>query len=317
MTNRSLEFSVVVFRDGARVGSQPLHLGPCIEDALFRGVLGGHIPNYGSMPNADVVPRWKEEAEGTVAALEVCCGDAPPRGYERTVFAPQVRAFVEGLTEGKQLQKGDVVSWEVIARASSKGGGDRVGPRLRRSPYPLTERRLAHVPPGVFEVEIAKSLLEELRQQVVEAGAVECAGLLVGRVFHDPARSAGAVQAIGSVEMKAGRKGASSAHFALDPDSFLAARDQAARRNDGAIPVGWFHSHPPCSACKENPGCRATTVFFSNPDIRVHMSAFSAPYMIALVAGKVAELPATQPGFRLFAWQNGLVTESELRAIDE
>jgi hypothetical protein len=35
--------------------------------------------------------------------------------------------------------------------------------------------------------------------------------------------------------------------------------------------------------------------------------------MVALVAGKVSHLPASQPGFRLYGWQNGLVSEVELQ----
>ncbi len=311
-----LEFLIVVSRDGAPVGSEPVSLGPCTEDALFLGILEGRLPNDGSLPRFGVLPRWKDEEQGTVAALELSCDGAPARSYERSVFTPQAEVLIAALLAENRLAKEDVVDWEVVARKRSGGSSARFSVRLRRSPYPLTETKLAHTPSGAVSVGVTAAVLDGIRSKVVEAGAVECAGLLVGRVLHDPGRSAAAVQALGSVDMKPGREGASRSHFALGPDSFLGVQREATSRDDGMVAVGWWHSHPPCEGCHENPSCRASTVFFSSQDVRVHMSAFGAPYMVALVAGKVSQLPATQPGFRLYAWQNGLVAERELEGID-
>lgn len=316
MSGQAFEFSVVVSRDGEPVGSGLVSLGPCIEDALFHGVLSGGIPNDGTVPPFEILPRWKNEQDRSIEALALSFEGIPVRSYERRMFEAQARGVITALLVEKRLRKEDLVRWEVIAREPS--ASPRAGPtvRLRRSPYPLVQRALTHVPPDSFAIEIEASALAEIRRKVVEAGTVECAGLLVGEVFHDSVRRAGALHAGRSVDMKVGHGGASIRHFALDPGSFLSARDELAASGDGEVPVGWYHSHPQCAACEESSKCPASTVFLSTDDITVHMTAFSAPYMVALVAGKVPDLPATQPGFRLYSWQRGLVAEHALHDVE-
>jgi hypothetical protein len=112
------------------------------------------------------------------------------------------------------------------------------------------------------------------------------------------------------VAVPAGQGGASGAHFAFGAESFAAARRALA---EGPLAcVGWYHSHPPCARCPENPGCAADFVFFSAADVQVHATAFPAGYMVALVAGKVRARPATDPGFRLYCWSEGAIGEVPL-----
>ena len=73
--------------------------------------------------------------------------------------------------------------------------------------------------------------------------------------------------------------------------------------------------HPPCEACPANPACESDTRFFSADDVEVHTSAFASPYMIALVVGKVATAPATEPGFSLYGWRDALVKQIEYRVV--
>ena len=78
-----------------------------------------------------------------------------------------------------------------------------------------------------------------------------------------------------------------------------------------------MHSHPSCPACTEpeNAGCSAQTLFFSADDKLVHAAAFSSAHLVALVAGKVREAPATRPGFGLFGWSEGRIVERPFRLV--
>jgi proteasome lid subunit RPN8/RPN11 len=152
-------------------------------------------------------------------------------------------------------------------------------------------------------------VLREIRDTLARAGSVERAGLLLGFLCHDVRREAAVLRVTHSIPLEAGSRGASEAHFSLDPSSFAAAKRAVERSGAGAVPVGWVHSHPPCKQCSENRACQAETVFFSAADVDVHASAFPSPYMIALVAGKLRDLPADVPGYRLYGWERGRVVE--------
>jgi hypothetical protein len=162
-------------------------------------------------------------------------------------------------------------------------------------------------------VELEAALLDRLRLEFCQAGAVERAWLLVGSVDHDPERGAASVRGLTAVNVEMGRGGASQTHFAFEPGPFVEARERALNDFDDLIPIGWAHSHPPCENCPAIPACGSDTRFFSAADVEVHTSAFASPYMIALVVGKVATAPATEPGFHLYGWREALVKKIQYR----
>jgi proteasome lid subunit RPN8/RPN11 len=313
MAREPLEFFIEVRRDGVLVESAAASLAPCFEDALFRGVLEGWIPNDGRMPAFDVSPQWKDAQPPIVAGLSLLQEGASARSYGRQVFAAQAGALIAGLVDAKQLSHGESVEWEVVARPPPRAATPRFSTRVHRTPYPFQETSLPDLPRGSFDIEIGADVLDAIRQQVLSSGAVECAGLLVGHLRRDPERGAGTLEVVGAVEVSAGAGGASSHHFAFGVDSFISARRATENRTDGAITVGWMHSHPACAACPKHPSCGMQTVFFSHRDVVVHSSGFPSAYMLALVVGKVSERPATEPGFRLYGWDEGRVAERSYR----
>ena len=141
------------------------------------------------------------------------------------------------------------------------------------------------------------------------AGTLECAGLLTGRLLHDPKRRSGLLRVEGCVDLAAGSGGRSGSHFSLSPDSFLAGLEALHARGDGGVLAGWHHTHPACAACPRHTECRTNTVFFSAKDVAVHMTAFARAHNVGLVGGKVADQPADRPGFRLYGWHRARVIE--------
>jgi proteasome lid subunit RPN8/RPN11 len=315
---------IEVRREGVIVGSRLASVAPCQEDALFGSILSGSVPNDGSLPSLAIAPTWSEEPDppmGTgalqsaeITGVELRMVGSAPRRYGKQVFAAQARDLIETLILEGTLPLDAKVEWSLV-----EGPGDEPPPahfavRVSREPLPLSPARLPRTAKGEISAELDASMLDGLRREFCQAGAVERAWLLVGSVDHDPERGAAAIQAVTAVPVEMGRGGASRTHFAFEPGAFVEARERAKREFDDLVPIGWAHSHPPCEACPANPACQSDTRFFSEADIEVHSSAFASPYMIALVVGKVATAPATEPGFHLYGWRQALVSKIDYRA---
>lgn len=312
---------IEVRREGVLVGSQPASVAPCEEDALFEGILSGRIANDGTLPSFAVAPTWSAEpnppmapgdaASATITGVELRAGDGTTRRYGKQVFASQASALIAALVAQGKLTAGAGVEWDLVEGADDTLAA-RFGVRVSRKPLPLSPARLPQVAAGEVAVEFDPALLDRLRREFCRARA-ERAWLLVGSVDHDSERGAAAIHALAAVDVEMGRGGASRSHFAFEPGLFVAARERALREFDGLVPIGWAHSHPACEACPANPACASDTRFFSADDVEVHTSVFASPFMIALVVGKVATAPASEPGFSLFGWRDALIEQIEYR----
>ena len=82
-----------------------------MEDALFREVLAGRLPNDGVVPEFETVPLWDDSERGALSSLELTLNKTPVGRYEREVFAPQARALICGLLSEGQLHQDDRVRW--------------------------------------------------------------------------------------------------------------------------------------------------------------------------------------------------------------
>jgi len=311
-----VEFIAEVRRDGSPVGSGPVSPASCFEDAFFYGVLAGRYANDGRMPDFAVVPSFEDSTPPRVAGLTLYLGEAPAGTYDSEVFVPQARALIQDLVREGRVEPGTKLEWSVAAREPSSAGR-RFSARVSRSPYPFWPEALPELEPGSLAVEIEAAVLEALRAEVVAAGAVERAALLVGRLLHDADRGAVLIRVTAKIDVEVGPGGASRAHFAFGPTSFLSARRRAQRRRDGTVVVGWGHTHPPCQHCVDTPSCAVETICFSADDEEVHSSAFPSSYMLGLVAGKLGHLPATRPGFRLYGWEGGRLAECSFAVSGE
>jgi proteasome lid subunit RPN8/RPN11 len=305
-------FAIEILRDDAVLASVPASTAACIEDACFRAVLGGRVANDGRFPALTVTPVWTGAGPPEVAAVEVVGLPGAPAVYDLGVFAARARLLLAELVRDGQLESAAGAAWRVTATVATAEPRPRFRACTTRGPYPLAPAALPDVAPDTLAVTLDAAVLREVRAAVVEAGATECAGLLTGRLLHDAARAAARLEVTGQVPVPAGAGGASWTHFAFGPNTFAAARAALAGRTDGTIAAGWHHSHPPCAECPRHPDCTNDRVFLSADDCAVHASAFSAPYLVALVAGKVRDRPARDPGFRLYGWSGGTVAEVKL-----
>ncbi len=324
-SNNRTSMYIEVRSEGVLVGSRLASVAPCQEDALFEDVLSGRVPNDGRLPTFAVAPTWSGEpnppagpvapgvsASREITGVELRSGAAPPRRYGKEVFTAQARALSDTLVAQGKLASEAVMEWSLVERVDD-APASHFSVRVSRKPLPLSPARLPQLEAGEVAVELEPALLDRLRIEFCQAGAVERAWLLVGSVDHDSERGAAAVRGVTAVSVEIGRGGASLTHFAFEPGPFVEARERALNDFDDLIPIGWAHSHPACENCPANPACRSDTRFFSAADVEVHTSAFASPYMIALVVGKVATAPATEPGFHLYGWREALVKKIQYR----
>ncbi|MEE8556331.1 MAG: Mov34/MPN/PAD-1 family protein [Myxococcota bacterium] len=314
MTAQPFELQIEVRREDVLIDSTPATLAACSEDVRFRAVLEGRSPNDGRIPDYEVIPHFTSEGPPAVTELSLMHKGQCLGRYDREVWAAQARAQIHALVEAQRLCRGDTVQWKIVARPDPSRPS-RFAARVQLAPYPFEDRALPDAVGGTVSAEVHAPLLDEIRRRVVESSTVEIGGFLLGRLLRDPARGVGRIEVVDWLESPAGESGASSVHFSFGPRSFLAARERARRRDEGI--VGWFHSHPSCPACgePENAGCQTHTLFFSADDKLVHAAGFSSAHMVALVAGKVREAPATRPEFGLYGWSEGRIVERPFRLI--
>jgi hypothetical protein len=317
MIEEPCTFSIEVRRaDGTLAGACDASLSSCVEDAWFRGVQGGLLPNGGERPALRVRPTWLEAQRPMVAGLALALGDAPLRHYPRQVFWNEARSLIQRLVDDARIAEGEKVRWDVIAREGEAGSDRACGPPSR-APFPLEPAELPEAAPGSSTVSVDVGVLRRLRDRIRASGTLEDAELLVGRLLHDEKRDAVELRVVDALPLEVGRDGRSSTHFSFDPVALVAARRRASERADGALACGWHHNHNPCEGCWQHLECKVDWVFFSGDDLDVQAALFSSPHMVALVGGKRGELPATRPGFRLYGWRDGRVVERPFRVTGE
>ncbi len=307
-------FSVGVHRRGALLRAAPASTAACLEDALWHGVLSGELRN-GDLPEMAVEPVWAEGGPPSVAGVRVVRSGGASREYGLHVFEDRAHGLIRDLLKAQVLRADDVVEWAVAGMIEPALPAPRFRARASRAPFPLRPGRLDDVRSGTFAVAIERDVLAAIRDRVLGAAPVECAGVLAGTLVHDRGRGAARLEITGQVAVDAGERGASMTHFAFGANSFAAARRTIAEMGEGTVAAGWWHSHPPCADCPRNPSCRAETIFFSADDAQVHAAAFPAAYAVALVAGKLRGRPATDPGIALYAWSGAAVEEVPLRRL--
>ena len=96
LVTETQELAIEVRRAGEPVGSEPAGLAALAEDALFRGIVEGSIPNDGALPDFVVEPHRAPDAR-TVTGLTLWRAGAPAGEYGTEVVEEQARTLVATL----------------------------------------------------------------------------------------------------------------------------------------------------------------------------------------------------------------------------
>jgi hypothetical protein len=304
------DFQIEVRSRGTLVGRTPASLAACREDVLFREIVSGRHPNDGSEPTVRLSPVWDDDPPA-VRAVDLAVGGESTR-YEKNVFASQATGCVADLLRARLIDADTPVEWRVVA-AEQDPTPRKLRAQVSRTPLPIEIGPVPQVDDGCLLAEIDEPLLDELRAEYSVAGRIERAWLLSGRVRTEPARAATSVYVREAVPVETHEDGASESHFHFEPSALVRARNIARERHPGSIGVGWLHTHPACEACAATPACEVDLRFFSAPDVEVHTTAFSSPFMIGLVIAKAGDKSVAEPGVRAYGWSGARVREVPLR----
>jgi hypothetical protein len=315
MSSRPHQF-FLVFRDHAGViHEEELDFNVLIHDVTFSAVCTGQLPNDGRWEPVRVEPDRRGE---TVESVTVHVAGAR-RTYGRTIFDDRADEILR--TKGAEwLTKanGADVSWDVEIRSTDTGArrnGTRVS--IRRQAYPFVQKGPSGLmdhrpegPAGEVSVRVAADLVEELRAESANSLDRERADFLVGHLSLSNNGHA-IVSLVDRIPAEIDTDG-SLVHFSFSPRTFQAAQQEIERRGTDQVILGHHHNHPPACGHKclmTIPACSTSNVFFSIDDRIVHRSAFSRPYMVALVSGKGAERRADDPVMKAYGWRRGRIGE--------
>jgi len=308
----------LVFRDQSEViHEEELDLNALINDVTFAAVCKGELANDGRWEPIRVEP---ELIDGVVAGVTVNVAGSS-RTYSRAVMKDRANEILQ--TRGEALLRTATetnVSWDVEVRSSetdARRNAKRVS--IRRQAYPLVRPDPAgladqnserHV--ETMTVRVAADLVEELRNESANSLDRERADFLVGHLVladngHVVVSLVDRIPAVTETE-------GSLVHVSFAPRTFQAAQQELEQRGTDQVILGHHHNHPPMCGRKclmTIPACSTDNVFFSVDDRVVHRSAFSRPYMVALVSGKGAERRADDPVMKAYGWQRGRICEKE------
>jgi proteasome lid subunit RPN8/RPN11 len=322
--------AVVADAAGALVHRQAVDdLQPIVEDMRFAAVRTGVLPNDGRRCRITLTPIWSERGAPRVAVISAQLG-AVRKAYGPAMAADLLRAAaLEQAPIAAALEhEGARLEWWLEAHPREEHAEHHVTRftmTTRQRPLPLVEGPLrvfglsddlvTYADP--VAIAIQGSVLGAVREETSRNLDVERADILLGHVVLDEARR---IAVVVTDRIPAVRETtASREHFAFSPLTFEAARRAVAARPDGAVVVGWAHTHPPpCGGdcLRTVPPCRNDTLFLSAPaDRRVHRACFSMPYMLALVSGKAAGRRASDPEVRAWGWRDAAIVAREFIVI--
>jgi hypothetical protein len=318
MSGQRNRFFLVVSGESGVLHDEELDFNSLIHDVVFSAVCNGRLANDGRWEPVTMEPEW---AENKLAAVTVNVA-GQSRRYGRAVFGDRVMEVLRTrqLLSDQRLDDQAQWSWHVEVRTSDvESRTDKRRASIRHQAYPIMQRALIErnehrdARPEAPAVLVSADLLRELREESSSSLDRERGDFLTGHLVQEPGGQV-AVVLRSRIPADTDTEG-SLIHFSFSPRTFQAAQRQIEQRATEEVILGWHHNHPPpCgrTCLMTIPACRTDNVLFSVDDRVVHRSAFSRPYMVALVSGKGAERRADDPVVHAYGWHQGRICEKEL-----
>jgi proteasome lid subunit RPN8/RPN11 len=302
------------------------------DDARFSGICAGQLPPTCVALTAHLRPLWHQAGADPALlgfAIDVCCAcdgrqHTFTKSYGMASLQRHIRTAVQPQRDSGQRRLEAVNARLYAFRKSPVAAhGRRLHSVPEVLPLPFVSQPLTALRPDVpavdaastpFGVLVSAGLLREITAETLRSIGTEQAGILVGRLCHDPQQQRGFLHVTAQVlaDTQVTREAAA---FHFRPETFLAAQRMINLRGQGEIAVGWWHSHAWCQPCLSAVDCRANTLFFSDQDCQVHETAFTQPYMVALVVGKAASKPMREPQVQMYGWHDGAIMSRDFVAL--
>jgi proteasome lid subunit RPN8/RPN11 len=167
-----------------------------------------------------------------------------------------------------------------------------------------------------FEVFIPAHVLEEASALTAAAGDVETGGILIGHIERDPQGPDVFVEITALIQARHTVGAATKLTFTSD--TWTDVRGAVALRHRDEQVLGWYHSHPQDTWCRERgcppdqqQRCTAADGFFSDDDLALHRTMFPRAFTVALVMTR--SIKGVMP--RLFGWRAGAFVPRGYRVL--
>ena len=339
MPNDEFRYAVELFKeDGASLGRAPLlpDWAPVREWAWFDALRVGRRVLDTTVDAGRVGPVWHETlGEPYVSGFRIDLrdeqGDEHVARITSAYFSRQAGLLSLQLQERGILQAGDKYVYAVIAFPGTVSDEETPPSSLAvRSTAPAlavndavleTYRERAtsqgEAIDGDFPVFVPAGVLDEMRAKTASAGDVETGGMLIGHVRRDPVDGDAFVEVTAQVPARG--VVAESTSLTFTPETWRHTRASIDLRGRGEMMVGWWHSHPVKTWCRDCPpekrrACPLLVDYFSDQDRLLHRTVFPAAYSVALV---VNELAADTRTLSMFGWREGVLHQRGFHVLDE
>jgi hypothetical protein len=299
---------------------------PAVEYAHFAGIRAGALPAATVPPPSRTEPIWDPGsgppfATGVRVAVDAdsvmpFTADVPTAYFNAAARDASAEYVKDGRLQAGQTFRYRLTAFPVDTPAVEAPARD-CGLEVEAVPQPLAildtpiEQFLDEaLPVGQDDPEdmpvfVPHRLLEETRHLVREANDVETGGVLLGRLHRDTTRRDVLYVEL-TAQLPARHTRGEATKLTFTPDTWAAARDALALRNDGESIQGWWHAHPDwCKNCdpdRQNV-CPLRGIFFSADDVAVQRAVFPRAYHLGLLLSNrpAGIIPA------LFGWRWGSV----------
>jgi proteasome lid subunit RPN8/RPN11 len=163
------------------------------------------------------------------------------------------------------------------------------------------------VEPGSDQPRLAlpRQVLAEVTDCTRGTPGVETGGILIGHLRWDPEARDLFVEVTAQIHARWAVGTETRLHFSAA--NWTEVRSIVALRKQGESVLGWWHSHPVASWCRQCPEerqrvCPLQAGFLSEEDSTLHRACFPRAYTAALVCSDVAD---GEVRFAMFGWHGG------------
>lgn len=285
---------------------------------------------------ASILPVWSERlgepyCEGYAVSIDRS-GDLP-LDYQFPIsdFRGLAAAVASSFVADNRLREGELYTYSLAAYPDAKAEPQATGlavtnksPMIPVRPAALAEFMQRAVPqgaiaPGDLPVFVAPAVLEQAAAQTHGREGTETGGILIGTLRRDPVSNEIFVEV--TAQIPAEYTEGSNVKLTFKPETWAAADAALKLRGGGEVFLGYWHSHPVRTWCKQKEcsleaqrKCKLARDFFSEDDVAVMRAAFPSAYCVAIVANDTAFADLT---FSMFGNREGRMQSRGFYVLEE
>ncbi len=286
--------------------------------------------------SASILPVWSERlgepyCEGYKVSINRRGEMALDYQFPIADFRGLAAAAASNFVAQKRLREGQLYTYSLVAYLDPKTEVQASGLLVTNKSPIITVRPAAlagfmqratpngAVAPGDIPVFVASPVLEQAAAQTRSREGTETGGILIGTLRCDAVSNEIFVEV--TAQIPAEYTEGSNVKLTFKPETWAAADASLKLRGCAEVFLGYWHSHPVRTWCKEKEcsleaqkKCKLARDFFSEDDVAVMRAAFPSAYCVAIVANDTAFADLT---FSMFGNREGRMQSRGFYVLEE